>query len=278
MLAAEQKTERLITVTEEITPEIAAEYIKHNTRNRSLNEGKMRQFMKAMLRGEWTHNGESIKFGTDGTLLDGQTRLWAVIKSGVTIVSEVSRGVALDAQLTMDSGGRRSLASQMKIMGIPDSNKSAAAVNLYHKYITRHMKQSGGEYYPTTPEGIQIFEDNRGIADAVIWTSRLNKQLGMNTSVAQTFAYIFQSIDAEDGADFMERLWRGNDLEEGNPILALRNWLMKNSSVPSKDRHDRIYEAAVTVKAWNAYRKGQNLHLLVWRRGGKANEDFPEAI
>lgn len=94
--------------TETITPEMAAEYLKHNTDNRSLRTGHIEYLANAMKRGEWVLSHQGIAFNEHGVLVDGQHRLHAVIKSGVTIDMVVSRGVGGDVYKVTDGHARRS--------------------------------------------------------------------------------------------------------------------------------------------------------------------------
>src|SRR3954469_22575211 len=87
---------------ETITPEKAAKWLAHNPANRNLADARFGAFAAAVLRNEWRLHGESIKFDLNGDLLDGQHRLAAVVKSGVTIQSVVVRGVPRDDQKTID--------------------------------------------------------------------------------------------------------------------------------------------------------------------------------
>ena len=57
---------------ESISPEVAAEYLKTNTRNRPCLPGRIHDNANAMKRGEWLQNGDAIRFGSDGVLIDGQ--------------------------------------------------------------------------------------------------------------------------------------------------------------------------------------------------------------
>ena len=85
---------------EMITPQIASEYLAKNTNNyRVLSKSKVDSYAEDMKSGNWQENGEGIAFSEDGTLKDGQHRLQAIIRSGVTIPMLVVRGVASDVQI-----------------------------------------------------------------------------------------------------------------------------------------------------------------------------------
>lgn len=91
-----------------ITPEVARQYLSHNTRNiRPINRAAVRQYANSMINGTWQQNGETIKFYQDGTLFDGQHRLLAIIESNVPQDMLVVRDVPNNVSIT-DIGRPRS--------------------------------------------------------------------------------------------------------------------------------------------------------------------------
>ena len=91
-----------ITV-EKITPKIAKDYLKWNTKNprgtNSLRRSYAKQLADDMTAGKWQQNAATIVFDEDGFLKDGQHRLAAVILSGKTIEFVVVRGVGRDVDI-----------------------------------------------------------------------------------------------------------------------------------------------------------------------------------
>jgi hypothetical protein len=63
---------------------------------------------------------------------------------------------------------------------------------------------------------------------------------------------------------------------EGDPVLALRELLLRDAAIHGKSRMSDVLVLALTIKAWNAYRAGEPVSLLRWRAGGHAAEEFPE--
>ena len=93
-----------------ITPDLAASWLARGGVNRKLREHYITKLVADMLRGEWRLNGEAIKLDTHGRVRDGQHRLTAIARSGVTIQSLVVRGISEKAFDTLDSGRTRSVA------------------------------------------------------------------------------------------------------------------------------------------------------------------------
>ncbi len=115
---------------EVITPELAAEYLKMNRKNRRMKMFRVREYISDMLSGQWEWNGSTISFDVDGILIDGQNRLEAIVKSGKAIISMVIRGLPRSAQRTIDTGAKRSVADDLKIGGGLNVNATAAAAKL----------------------------------------------------------------------------------------------------------------------------------------------------
>ena len=88
-----------------ITPQVAQMMLEHNTHNRNLTESRAQAYARDMASGNWRYTGEGIKFGPDGTLLDGQTRLRAIVdvSKGYTSFSGVSADTAASVKFIFRS-------------------------------------------------------------------------------------------------------------------------------------------------------------------------------
>jgi hypothetical protein len=69
-----------------ITPELAEKFLEKNSNNyRKLSEKVVKAYQIDMETGNWKFNGDSIKFNKSGQLVDGQHRLTAISRSGISI-------------------------------------------------------------------------------------------------------------------------------------------------------------------------------------------------
>lgn len=59
-----------ITV-ELISPEVADEYLEHNTHNRPLSVDRVNLYAREMAEGRWQYNADTIRFDKNGVLLNG---------------------------------------------------------------------------------------------------------------------------------------------------------------------------------------------------------------
>lgn len=83
----------LTVEVEIITPELAQQYLSNNAMHRKPKQKKIDKYVAEMVNGEWQFNGKSLIFDSNGRLLNGQHRLYAVIQSGVSLKTLVVRGV-----------------------------------------------------------------------------------------------------------------------------------------------------------------------------------------
>ncbi len=263
-------TEAPAPTIEHVTPGMAVALLAENRRNRNLRTSRVTQLAEAMQRGEWELNGETIKVAEDGTLLDGQHRLQAVVESGVGIDSLIMRGLPMQVQDTVDTGRRRRLADILKIEGYSDSHALGAAVSILHRLRngTRiHYAHSGA---PSAQQALDLIKREPQIQKSVGVARRVTKQVGGPIGVFSALHCVFYEVDPGPADEFFARLADGADLSRDDPLLHLRNQL-------ARPRKDRSYGqspsniAALTIKAFNLRRAGRGVNLLAFR----ANEQFP---
>ena len=70
----------------EVTPELAALWLEGNFHNRRLNESRVAEYVQKMLTGGWKERcGPPIELLDDGGLWNGQHRLTAVVRAGLSV-------------------------------------------------------------------------------------------------------------------------------------------------------------------------------------------------
>ncbi len=94
----------------DITPTLAAELLQKNATNRPLRPSHVNTLAGVMARGQFQTTHQGVALNTRGELVDGQHRLMAVIKSGMTVKMPVAFGVNADdyRALMIDVGLKRS--------------------------------------------------------------------------------------------------------------------------------------------------------------------------
>lgn len=121
----------IIATIEMVTPFMASQLLMKNAVNRPLNKMRVDFYAQQMREGKWALNGESISVASDGTLLNGQHRLNAIIKADVPVQMLLVRGVDKADFATFDQGKNRSTSDIFNIAGVPNANKISSIVARY---------------------------------------------------------------------------------------------------------------------------------------------------
>lgn len=114
---------------EHITPEIAKEYLEKNINNRKPSTSRIKMYADDMASGKWQANGDAIRFNVSGALIDGQHRLMAVVKSGVTVDMIVIRNISDDVTL-IDRGQARTTAQTLSMSGMEYNLRAGSIVGM----------------------------------------------------------------------------------------------------------------------------------------------------
>jgi hypothetical protein len=257
----------------DLTPEMAQVMLANNSRNRNMRQAYVKRLAEAMTRGEWTMNGEPIQVAHDGTLINGQHRLSAVVHSGTTIPMLVISGLPVEALRTVDTGTRRTLSDVLALRGETDTINLAAALGLLHRYRKGARMDQAGSTAPTAQEALALLEREPGLRGALRNARNLHRRNYMRQSTMAVLAYLFDEADPGEGTRFFEELCTPDETQ-GSPLRALQ-------SVLASQRADRTYRlpayslCAITIKAFNAWRDATQIMVLSFKPGGKSPEPFP---
>lgn len=267
----------------EITPAAAAQWLELNNRNRKLDKNNVTSLARAMERGEWRgDNGETIKRTWSGEIVDGQHRLLAVVKSGVTIRCMVITGVPMEAQITVDTGHRRSLSQYLGWNGEKNVNVLAAGISSLHAYnITGEIGcRLAPSLRPTFDQAFAVLAANPGLRESVEATHKVRTGLKAPSGPSVAMHYVTCGWSPEDAAAFWDRLSTGTTdgagLAEDDPIFVVRRVIMNN--LAAAHRMDAVHKMAIIVKAWNSWLLGEKRNKIGWTAGGVRGEEFPRLL
>ena len=113
-----------------ITPDVAEIWLANNTDNRKVRRATVIQYAEDMSNGKWVPTHQGIALNRAGNVVDGQHRLLAIIRSGVTLDMPVFELDCESALVTpIDVGKKRSI-QDITELGIKESG--AAAFILKH--------------------------------------------------------------------------------------------------------------------------------------------------
>lgn len=255
-----------------VSPTQAQKWINRNTHNRPVKRNLIRQLAGAIERDEWCFNGETIKFDTTGRLIDGQHRLEAIIEADIAVPLIAVFGVHPAAQETIDTGSRRSLGDVLSLRGESNATLLSSALNATFRLMNGTM-QRAGSVYPTYQQAIALLDDHPDIRSSLTVGRALGNHLKYPKGLGAALHYLFGTVSEKDAEAFFERLVSGAGLAADDPIFVLRRLLERRAMDGDKLRQEAV--AALTIKAWNAWRAGAPVHRLQWVGGGAEPEPFP---
>jgi hypothetical protein len=97
-----------------ITPVIAKEFLKSNSKNRTVRKAVVQSLIGVIERGAWMLTHQGIAFDTNGVLLDGQHRLLAIISADTSVEMYVTTGVSPDTFKVIDGVTPRRLTDRFE--------------------------------------------------------------------------------------------------------------------------------------------------------------------
>lgn len=224
-----------------ITPQLAASLIASNPNNRPVAESRVRTLAAIMRAGKWEQNGETIIISQSGKLLDGQHRLQGLIEYGRPIEFMVATGVPDAAFTTIDTGQSRGNGVIMGLAGIKNPYVSAAAAGILWR-----MFHSLSVFQRIPPNyAIQVIQRYPSMEKWASGCSGVGVAMVMSPSPL-TAALVYLE-DIAKRPVLAQQLWdgltTGAGLNEGSPILALRNRIIN-----MRAKKQKIHLAA----SWNA--------------------------
>lgn len=261
----------------DISPALAADFLTRNTHNRPIRERIVRAYAEDMRNGNWQTNGDAIRVSVDDVLLDGQHRLRAVVESGVTIRMLVIHGLESETQDTVDGGAKRKFADVLVLRGHKNAITLASTLRLVAIY--ERAGKVGAAFNNvnsvTNAQMLDSLANQPWLEEGMNLANRVHAKTGLPASIAGFTWWLFAQIDAEDAEAFFEQFISGENLRRGHPIYTLRSAL-DSSQQEVRGERSRKYLGAIVVKAWNGWRRGEDVLQLRFRLGGAQPEQFPE--
>lgn len=262
---------KLVIKTIDISPDLAAIMLEKNTMNRAIHQVTVTRYANDMASGAWKQNGETIKIAEDGTVVDGQHRLWAIIESGMTITMLVIYNVPKDSMGSIDSGISRQFKDVLKIAGSTHSVTAAGITKLAWVYdcydnqlricsAKAEMRNSILKaYYDKNHE---LIEQAASVVDCGAHHF-VKSYMGFSL-------FVLLRKHPQMAEEFIKLVKSGENLYTGHPVMSLRTKLIDNRL--AKEKLTARETVALYFKAWNAFLKGRDLSVFRWNN----TEELPE--
>lgn len=264
------------TTVATIGPEEAATLLEGNKGNRPLRPSAINRYAKDIKEGRWILNGEAIMVAEDGSLINGQNRLSAVVLAGAPIQTVLVTGLNGAAMDTIDLGVGRTLADALHWKDVKNARSVATTLTWVYRYddmVERGLRQFPPASY-TRADLLKHFDENPGIVESVAYIEKLRKRLPISVGIAGFVHYLITRHASRAKAN---EFWTevsepgGDDL---NMAYLLREWLLDHQTLMT--RKSPVWTAAMGIKAARFWIQGVQVKRLAWKRTGqRKGEEFP---
>lgn len=279
---AEQVDPTQVTVSvETITPFRARQLLSFNEGNRRISHARVQQYAHEMKRGNWHLTGDTIKISQDKLtgkirLLDGQHRLEAIVLADVPVTTVVATGLSNAAFSVIDRGKTRTYGD---ILGMSSIASATTISSMARPIIVLDagLNPFGGGLRLVTPNDVVDFYHK--YADicqfAVNHASKYREMLaGYTNSWAMFLFMVGRAHGIQTAKAFVDSIASGVGLQSGDPRLALRTWLVRNTAHKSVAGRTAYEVAAILVRIYNKTVEGEQVNQI--RAFNPSTEEWPK--
>lgn len=246
----------------EVSPELAQIWLGLNTANRKLKPHAVAAYAADMKAGRWALNGDAIRFAGSSTrprkLLDGQNRLHAVMKAGVTVRMLVMFDIDEHLQITMDSGAKRTVADNLQITGARHTTNVAAAATL--ALLVETGRLAGGSRLTNATIQAFIDENYNELERSADIAAKYARRADVAPAIVTYTHWIFCHLSPADADAFWRDAAEKVGLSHGDPVIALTN--LFSEARRNRRTLDRRAQLSVIYRAWNDRRAGRTRSIL----------------
>lgn len=264
--------------TRTVTPAFARELLSRNADNqRNLRPTKVNQYARDIAAGDWPITGDTVKVDTNGRLIDGQHRLQAVVQADTAVDMLIAWDVDPSVMPLLDIGANRRFSDVLKMGNVPHRAATAAIVRRIIMWEAGNRMATGGQGVLTPTHAEMLARHEKDVSGFDTATSRgedvRRMRLGTGGPVGASF-YLFAQLDLDAAHRFFDAYLSGANLSEGDPVLALRNRMVR---VGRDERLTSGEIQALFIRAWNAWREGRTLASVPITTGGRklTNATYP---
>jgi hypothetical protein len=261
-----------------VTPDLAQRWLGVNTANRKLKAANVTAFARDMVEGRWRTNGEAIKLAgppfAPTKLLDGQNRLHAVLKAGIPVRMLIVFGVDEDAQGTMDSGAKRTVADNLTIHGVKNAHVVASGASLAIRIAMG--RPSGGTLGVTNAAVEEWIADNPDIIRSAHVAVQYANRADAPASVVAFTHFTLSRLDLGEATAFWRDAAEKIGLSHGDPVNALTHRLAQARRQREKINPGTL--VAAVFRAWNYRRQGKPLSKMQFSQNADGSITIPRPI
>ena len=257
-----------------MTPKMATELLEKNgpdlgniQRNRRIADKTIQRYAADMEKGYWKLNGQTVKISDNGRLIDGQHRLFGVVRSGRTVTMLVARGIDQATFTTFDNGASTSFGDYLRGLEVPYHTSIAGAARIVWLQQNDRLGEGWG---PSKSDLLATWKQHPEIGryGAAASTHELRRLL--NRHIVMSVFYMLSTHSRAKAEAFLEKLRSGVNLSAGDPALALRARLIALREGQRGLSGERV-KLLMLMMAWQAAIAGRKIDVLRVTR----TENFP---
>lgn len=198
-----------------VTPKMAEKWLERNhCENRILSQIDINAIAGDILAGRWKLTHQGICFDAEGNLIDGQHRLYGVVKAGIPVKMLVVVNDTASISDPIDTHRRRTASY---LTGLRNNEIAACKV--------LHGLSNGGGYSTRMTSGESLFTYEKFATDFA------NIAVGKGRLLGGVLAAAVWSLPlSERVLSFVEQVHGGELIQRGDPAFALRSWLASNKN------------------------------------------------
>lgn len=255
--------------------EMAAHWLTLNVRNRNLRPRLVHQYGRDMTEGRWHFDGAPVRFDSNGSLIDGQHRLSAILRSGEGQLLIVITGLPTEAQVVTDTGGKRGASDMHKLDGREHGSTLAAVTRIAVAWNRGLITTSGSDPGETVSNIHQreVVAADPNLTWAVEMAVKYRRAKFMTPATLGLFFWLLADIDREGAVEYIDAIANYATAGEGDPRLAvLRRLSTARVDDDVQARSKKLGAVAATfvlVRGWNAWVAGNQLAFIRISANGK---------
>jgi hypothetical protein len=244
----------------EFSPKLAEHILTQlNDGNRPMKPAKIKKYVSDLATGEWGLTGDTIKFGSDGLLKDGQNRLSACVRANKPITTHVVFGINPQLFARMDIGKNRSGADVFAITGVNYASHAAAAVRWILIFTSGDPSDRGAQF--SNEDLLKAYRekvDGDRLEQSIQAALAVRKTCHHPVGPLAALHYLFAERNQRKADAFFDEWATGRVKKARAPTRYLQRRLVEIAAASSNRVHENIRNALI-IKAWNAYLQGHSV-------------------
>jgi hypothetical protein len=247
------------SVIMEVGPELAAQWLEGNTHNRPLRQPLVDRLTRDIIAGRWRLTHQGIAFDTDGVLIDGQHRLWAIVLAAMPVRLRVFFNEPIDNMKAVDTGLARSNYDVLHLSG------EAGKITVNHLATLRAMLAGDSSHTPR----LTVSEEAEWMAKHADAVNFAMEHLGTcrfkgvaTATIRGIIARAYYSAKHTKLIHFCDVLKTGRSADDDDAAIILLWQFLVNNASAGKGQAARRLRYGKAERSLIAYLRGERLLYL----------------